>query len=771
MTFGRSILGQDAEAVLTAELVHTHPVPFAEIDAVTSELVIASLSGEKVAVIEEREKRTDLELPPLTGHERAAVARVFTLPAQQARGAWFLPEDAAVRTGSANLPHHFAKYARFASSVARDEKATVMFGSDPDALYYWAVLDPLFAGLFAPFDLRGPAPVKGDAAELQGAWADVDTFYGALGVDGGEPLQRMRYGSGWSRLRSAEQLSVKQELLAQLRRSAHGKLGARYRVQACDPLLEKYYAKAKKAPPLMRQVLTKPLQRTLCAFFGGDWLALVRYLGEQPHPGEQIASALPEPRLYVETASRAGAVATAQGIPSSEIERIIAMFWASDTAESPVHKRLDVFRECWKVFDHAHGRQAPGMPSLWGLVEDFEHINFEHELKPAADTHLYNRGSYRELLSPTLLDQIDALWGGVFLPAYPDAIVSALDPYARMCEALGPALKFWHGLALTAWFVAEGPSSRTDMKGAEHYYERDLDVLDAMGCPVDRRVFTELVAGEAALGPTEPIGEKVEEITDPGDDAADDDLRIVVTMQIVTNRGYRRSGFERLRDVVTRYRCAWTETYFEAYLRALWEAELKDTAREYNKLFEVKRKVPTLKQFGKIAADPTNRWFGGDVSQLYRALGEKSPVTPVRRRYLSEAPARFAQRVFTAIGGEPTSWEQLASTIVDRDREKQDAAWRAHQDRVKLATISLKYVQLREALDRPPTLKEFGPSSFYYLAPLLDAFLTEKWAREKTPGVVITGYEDMKAKVADVATAWGAYSAAVEKCLGAAVRS
>jgi hypothetical protein len=762
-TFGRSIVGQSADTILTEEREQGNAPPFAEIDAVTTELVIASLGGQRVAVIEEREKRIDLELPPLTGDERGAVARVFTLPAQQARGAWFLPEEAAVRTGSANLPYHFTKYARFASSVARDEKTKVAFGSDPDALYYWAVLDLLFAGLFLPFDLRGPAPAN--ASEQQEAWTDVDTLYSALGIDGGEPLARMRYGAGWGRFRSAEQLAVKQDLLAQLRRSVHGSLAARYRAWTCAPLIERYYAKAKKAPPLMRQVLTKPLQRTLCAFFGGDWLALVRYLGEQPHPAEQIASALPEPRIYVETGARAAAVATARGIPPSEVDRIIAMFWASDTSQSPVHKRLDVFREFWRAFDATHARQASGMASLWGFVEDIEHVDFERELKNSADTRLYNRGSYRAILPNALTRRVDELWGGVFLPTYPDAIVTALDPYARMCGALGPALKFWNGLALTAWFVAEGPSSRTDMKGAEKYYERDLDMLEAMRCPVDRAVFAELVAAEAALGPAEPIDEKVEKTNDPDDDDMDDDIRIVVTMQIVTNRGYRRAGFERLRDTVTGYRRAWTEKYLETYLRALWEAELKETAREYNKLFEVKRKVPTLRQFAKYAVEPTNRWFGGDVSQLYRALGEKSPVAPVRRRVLHESPAWFAQRVFTAIGGVPTSWEEIAATIVGRDRAKQDAAWRAHQDRVKLATLSLKYVQLREALDRPPTLMEFGPGSFYYLAPVLDPSLNDRWPNDRTAAGGITAYQDMKARVDDVGPAWDTYTNAIEQCL------
>ena len=767
MTFGQHILGLAPDAVLAAERESQNAPPFPEIDAITTELVISAFEGTRVAVIEEREKRTDVELPPLTGDERAAVVRVFTLPAQQARGAWFLPEEAAVRTGSANLAYHFSKYARFAAGAARDEKAKVAFGEDPDALYYWAVLDPLFAGLVAPFDLRGPNPPTGDAAEQQAEWAEIETFYAALGIDGGEPLRKMRYGSGWGRLRSAEQLGVKQALLAQIRRSISGPLGARYRAWATGVLIEKYYAKAKKSPPLMRKVLTKPLQRTLSAFFGGDWLAFVRYLGEQANSEEQIASALPEPRLYVNASTRAAEVATATGVPPAEVERIIATFWASETSESPVHQRLDVLRQCWRAFDAAHAAQAPGMPSLWGLVEEHEDVDFERE--DERDPRLYNRRLYRERLPQTLLASIDRLWGGVCLPAYPDAIVTALDPYARMCETLGPALRFWNGLGLTSWFVAEGPSSRTDMKNAASYYERDLDELDAMGCPIDRRVFADLIKAEAALGPQVAIDERVEETPTREKTGLRGlfGLGITITMQVVTNRGYRRAGFERLRDIVTRYRRAWTDAYFETYLRTLWESELKETAREHNKLVEVKRKSPTMKQFAKHAVLPTNHWFGGDVSQLYRALGEKSPVAPVRRRFLHETPTKFAKRVFTALGGVPTTWEELAKTIVGTDRAKQDAAWRTHQDRVKLATLSLKYVQLREALNRPPTLKEFGPGSFYYLAPVLDASLPEKWSDASTTGSV-SAYGDMKARVEDVGPAWARYAEAIERCIALA---
>ncbi len=762
-TFGQQIRNLAPDAVLALESEKGNWPPFPEIDAITSELVIAAFDGNRVAVIQASENQADLELPRLTGGERDVVGKVFTLPAQQSRGAWFLPEEAAVRTGSANLPYHFSRYARFAVGAARDEKAAVFFGQDPDALYYWAVLDPLFENLVAPFDFRGPNPPKGDASEQHKTWADVAAFYSALRIDGGMPLQQMRYGAGWSRLRSAEQLAIKRALLEQIHRSLSGRLGARYRAWATVPLIEKYYSKAKKSPPLMRTVLTKQFQRTLCAFFGGDWLAFLHYIGESPHPEEQIASALPEPRLYVNASSKAIEAAAAAGVPQAEVERIISTFWASETTESPLHQRLDVFRKVWNAVDAAHAAQAPGMPSLWGLIEGDENIDFERDGE--RDPRLYNRGLYRERLPENLLRTIDQLWGGVFLPSYPDVIVTALDPYARMCESMGRALHFWNGLALTAWFVAEGPSSRTDMKNAEEYYGDDLQVLAAMKCPVDRKVFDELIAGEAALGPQEPIDQHAERTRERSSGIRSLlGLGITISMEIVTNRGFRRAGFERLRDIVTRYRQAWTDQYFETYLRTLWESELREVAREYNKLFEVKRKAPTIKQFAKFTVEPTNRWFGGDVSQLYRALGEKSPVAPVRRRILTERPARFAQRVFAAIGGAPTKWEDLAKTIVGRDRAAQDAAWRAHQDRVKLATLSFKYVQLREALDRPPTLKEFGRGSFYYLAPVLDPALSQKWASDATPRPV-SGYEDMKAKVGDVGVAWDRYSNAIEYCI------
>ena len=42
--------------------------------------------------------------------------------------------------------------------------------------------------------------------------------------------------------------------------------------------------------------------------------------------------------------------------------------------------------------------------------------------------------------------------------------------------------------------------------------------------------------------------------------------------------GSRRSGFERLRDIITKYRRSWVDLHLETYLRARWEGEIRDAA-------------------------------------------------------------------------------------------------------------------------------------------------------------------------------------------------
>jgi hypothetical protein len=115
--------------------------------------------------------------------------------------------------------------------------------------------------------------------------------------------------------------------------------------------------------------------------------------------------------------------------------------------------------------------------------------------------------------------------------------------------------------------------------------------------------------------------------------------------------------------------------------------------------------------------------------------------------------------VFTAIGGVPTTWEELAQTIAGHDREKQDRTWRLHQDRMKLAELSMKYVHLHEVFDRPPTLKEFGFALFESAAMPLDAKLDDPWLKTRDEK------GSREERVAALANAWELYSQAIQTCL------
>jgi hypothetical protein len=377
-------------------------------------------------------------------------------------------------------------------------------------------------------------------------------------------------------------------------------------------------------------------------------------------------------------------------------------------------------RAFWQEFDSVHATQASGMPSLWGFVEESDAFSMAELTGERSRREWFHPGSYRSRLPREMLSSIDDLWDGTFLPRYPEGIATTINPYERMCEAFGPALRFWHGAALTAWFVSEGPYSRTDLRGLAEYYERDLTEMTELGSPVEPGLFDELVAAEENLGEPEPFEKSGE-----NDEISAGGLTINLSVSI----GSRRSGFEHLRDILTRHRRSWGERNLDNYLRARCESELSSASQEYGKFVNVKGKPPTLKQFAKFAEAATNHWFGGDVSRLYSVLGKECPAVPDRVHLLPRPPADLALRVFTTLGGKPTRWEDLAATIEGDDREKQDAAWLEHGNRRKLAELSTWYVQLWEALGRPPSLKEFGTGKFTDPGSVLDSDIGRAWER------------------------------------------
>ncbi len=723
-SFGRLAQGAtEPHQLLEAEAAHGRVEGFAALDALIGRLTLRSLSGEVPFRIEgDDEARSTgrmatIRLGGLDDEERLVLDDSFSLEKQQARGSWSSQAKITGRLGRLHFPHHLREHGRFFhESVESDGYWSISSEATPEALFAHTVMDPLFSSLYEPFVLRSgrafppsfddsPEKVERSRERRRARWQEVYSFFTALDLGVEPELSAVKPGGGWSRLRSAEQLSTKGALVDAIRRGAEGvgpsSLGARYRALRLLPLLKRYYAKAKKdGRVLRRRALTRDLETTLSGFFGGDWLALLDYLGEQPHPEEHVATALPETKLYLGPSQEATTKLGAEGVSEEQLKLITASLFGGEI--SPVERRLSALARYWKAFDSLHARQGSGMEPLWGLVEDYPgFVLFRAE----GDDSPHRQGLYRRALPEDLLAEIGELWGSAMSPREPARIVTEPFPHIRLAETFGPALRFWHGCALTAWFLCEGPYSRTDMAGLEDYHRRDLAELEDLGTPVDRSMFAELVAAERRLGEPEPIYTESQEIeVEPG-----------VVIETSMSHGSRREGFDTLRDVVTRYRRAWAEKHLQGYLRKRMENDVREAARVfYVKSAERGGKPPTPKQFAKTAEVPANRWFGGDVSALYRAFGERSPVSPVRARVVPEDIQSFVARVYAALGGievgpSPESFEQASRE--NHSREISD-----NHNKDQLANKALEYLRFEEGLGRPPTLKEFGKGGFEYRA-------------------------------------------------------
>ena len=448
-SFGRIALEvASAREYLAAEALAGQDDQFAMIDTLVTDLLLRSLSGKRIVTFERSRDSTKLSLLGLNTGQRQFVDERFSLVRQQESGAWFLPEEATVRPGWANLPFYFVAYPRFATGIASEERGKVLFHDSADSLFVWAVLDPLFERLFRPLELRGPLLGSKDRAWQLESWQKAEDDLVALGFDVSTVLTPMRFGGGWSKLDAVEQERIRKSYLEALARQASQFQGAGYRAHQFQRLLKRYYQQNKRQPPKLRQVLTQEFQPIVAGFFGGSWLAFLAYAGEEPHSDERIATALPEPRLTVASDERISAVAVAQGLPVEEVKRILAAFWGTGSETSPIEERISTLREFWWEFDAIHARQLSGDRPLWGLVDEGIVLG---------SAQPYNSGMYRTLLPASLTDRIDQLWATSMLRRWPDRIVNTIAPHKEMAEAFGPALKFWHGCALTAWFVCEGP--------------------------------------------------------------------------------------------------------------------------------------------------------------------------------------------------------------------------------------------------------------------------------------------------------------------------
>jgi hypothetical protein len=715
MSFGRKVLqAESIEAILDLERVEERMSRFDVVDALVGELLVRSLRSERIVeMMPGKDQECSLVINRLHADYRPFVDDTFRLDRQQSRGAWFLPTEVHLRPGIVNFPANFLKSARFASNLAWEEHCKVSLERTSDTLLVWALLEPLFDALFEPFILRGRLAGNKSREDQLKSWNAIDSLYQILGFEVSQELAVMRYGGGWHKLHSQEQIAAKQRLLAALARQIEPTIAIRYRAYCLRTLLAHYYKKADADGRAKRkQALSKPLERTISAYFGGDWLALLDYIGEEPHPDEQIVTALPKTRLHVGEVSRAAEVAKQMGLPVAEVERMMAAYWRQTDGVSPIEQRVDVLMHYWRLFDEIHTRQAVGMLPLWGLVEDHRSFDFYYH-----DPNLpYQPRLYLQLLPKTVLAEVERLWGTMVLPRWPDRIISESFPHMALAETMGAALKFWHGCALTAWFLCEGPYSRTDMAGLAEYYHREIKSLEELGTPIDVRLFEDLVKAEKRLGSAQPLTQNSSTVTG----------KHGIAITLTTNSGTRREGFERLRDIITCYRRLWAEKHLSQYVRLRWETEIREAGRVYNLLLHERGKAPTPRQFANEAASTVNHWFGGDLSGLYGALREKSPVQPRRVAILPTDRAAFAFSVFQALRGNPL-FRQARAYSLGQDYQTGRQQWDRNAQLSELVGLSFWYIQLEEGLGHTPNVKEFGRSKFTQLCPAVGGNVDEAW--------------------------------------------
>ncbi len=719
--FGRAVRGADSAAALLAiEAEHGRQGRFVALDALLGGLVVRLLRGEAVLAVapleQGRRRRFVARLGGLTVDERALIDEFFLVERQHGRGAWFLPDEASIKARLLDFPAQLARNGASAHNlldIAGAERAVAPLGAAPDVVLVWAILQPLAEALYAPFTLRARVGGTDPLAKRLAAWQVIVADFADLGFVLDGPLAVLRPGAGWSRLRAEEQQAHLRALAADMAAQATPALGARFRAARLRPLLARYAAKARADGMVLRaQVVTRRFEPTLAGYFGGDWLAFLEYLGARPHPDEQIATALPEARLYL--GAERSAAPTPAGIDETQLRLMLRALYGDADGASPVARRIAVLRRYWAAFDGLHAAQRPGLPPLWGLVAEGADVP-----RPDDTWSPYQDGLYERALPADLLRDIEECWGTAVLPARPGRIVGALSAHATLAEAFGPGLRFWHGCALTAWFLCAGPYSRTDMAGLAEYHRAELAAMAELGTPADPALFRQLIAAERQLGAPVPLREETTAVASEWG---------TLRMTMHTSFGQRRPGFERLRDIITAARRAWAAQHLEAYLRARAERDVGAAARRYQ-VRTVERGInpPTPKRFARDAAPIANRWFGGDLDALYRAIGEKPVVRPVHHRAMPSDRRACVRALYRVLGG--TIEGDEIGVVAHRDAPGQQERLQANRQLADLAGRGLQYFQLEEGLGHAPDLAAFGQSWFATRAQALDTDIARAWER------------------------------------------
>lgn len=475
------VIDASPEDALAFEAAAGQQQRFVQLDTLATRLLTAALHGQPtVSVVRSTgpQAADNVEVLGLRSQEKAWCAETFGVPEQQRRGAWYLPQKLSLKAGSVNLPQLVRERPAHALTLAADDSASVsLVDGAADAVLLWAVLVPLFETLIEPIRVRAAGSGKTTDDQRQ-MWSGIEERYRLLGI-AGDVLDAFRFGGRWHRLDRHGQQHARLRLLDALAAVDPLQLVTRHRILQLQALMAGFAKKSKTGTALARRVVTRALQPVVSGYFAGDWLATLDYLQAPPHPTRRSSPRCPNRACMWECPPRRP---TWQPRQASQRTRSTRCSRPSSAARPPSPRRRTRGGSARVVDGLRPGARRPKTrhAAAVGLVDD-NIMAFSWQ-----DEHGFTQQLYRQVLPASVNEQVDRLWQSVTLQRHAKSLVSNPRPHQLMAEALGPAPEFWHGVALTAWFVCEGPYSRAPLSGVADYYSRTLTALTAAGCPVPR---------------------------------------------------------------------------------------------------------------------------------------------------------------------------------------------------------------------------------------------------------------------------------------------
>lgn len=658
-------------------------------DALMTSLLERCLDGRMLVEHVPPLKPTKLLLNDLSPSDRAVLEKRYALENQQSRGAWYHPDKASLNAGYLNLPYYYENHPGFPMNAVTDGRVSVSLDV-ADSLMIWGALELLVIALFGPLRLLGPdavmTPAKREKEVLKVKRTLLDLSISSFDVE------NLRLETNVVSRQADELRHVKYAYLAALQVVDASEIVRRFRVAETLSLAKRFYQKRRTMSATRENVLTKRLERTLTGFYAGDWTELLAYLGETAEMGDEVQTSLPPPTVLPGINADAAAIARTMNIEPSQVEEAVAsLFPEAAAGTNPVKIRLEALRTFWKVFRELHARQETGMPSLWGFVQQIDRVDIPAAATPERRMHYGSPSQFADHLPAKFRADVNRLWATKVLAKYPETLVTNLTPYYWMAEAFGPALAFWEGVFLTAWYVTEGPYSRTDLAGMETYYAKQVKTLKDLGVPVPTDLFEALRKAERKLGKPEMIYETRQSLGEVQG----------VEFEMRLGGWQRRDGFEHLRDIISKRLEGWSERYLDTYLDAQWRSPLEDLSVRVSKRLASKGKAFTPKQFAKYASHTANAWFGGDLSAVSIAILQPSPVKQTHKRAIPKDILAHTDYLYH-------QWTDVASANNLKVRVDDYEDKRNYLQVETLTRLSFDYLQLAEALGEVPTQTEFA---------------------------------------------------------------